>query len=298
MTMVSTQWAAPIFILNGPGVTLDLMQIMQNGIAVSKKDLGSPAVREVTYDLASSDGTDDQTRFFGQRVVAITGKCFNTPTQSRSKAWDLLMPYLDPQARVKLQYRFDSDVAAPREIRNMRVSQYTKGASSPTAFDFQIQWKADPISFESAQKTLSLIPTGVAGVGRTYPLTFPRVYSSATGASPGIATSYGTYKTWPIYRIYGPCTNPTIQSSPANCLASGQIVMAITIPTGSYVEIDTLARTVMLGGPSGSSRYSTVDFSQTTWSPLQPGQNTITYTAGAASPPCSLTVLWNDAFLA
>jgi hypothetical protein len=294
-----SSWLQPIFKLFTPsGMSLDLMQYAQNGIAISQKDLGAPTVREVTYDRAASDGTDDQTRYLGQRVVAITGKCFNTLSRSRTAAFDLLTPFLDPQARCKLQYQFDSDQAGGyRELRNLRIAQFTRLASSPTAFDFQVQWKADPVSYDTSQSSITLTPTGLTGVGRTYSLIFPRVYPTATGSSPGVAVSNGTYKTWPIYRIYGPCTNPQVQSVPANGLQSGLVVLNLTIASGQYVEIDTLARTVMLGGPTGSSRYNTVNFPQTVWAPLQPGNNTITFTAGAASNPCSLTTLWSDAFL-
>jgi hypothetical protein len=277
---------------------LDLNDWQNNGIAISKKDLGNPTVREVIYDHSDQDGSDDQTRFLSQRVVSLTGKCFGIPGQSRSRAWLLLQPFLDPAARSTLFFQMDDDDVQNLSLSNLRVSQYSKVASSPTAFDFSIQFKCDPAAYGPFNAS-TFVPTGLAGAGRAYPLTFNRVYPSSGAGAPAVITSAGTFKTWPIYRIHGPCTNPYVSIVVNNNTSQiiGQFGLLTTIPGGQYIEVDSHARTVLLGGVGGSSRYSTVDFANTNWVPMQPGANTLIFTASVASAGCMCQLLWADAYM-
>lgn len=281
--------------------TLDLTQWQQNGIAISLLDIGAPDIREVVYSRSTVDGVDDQTQFFGQRLITMTGKCFNLPGWSRSKAWDLLQPFLDPAARATLVYSYEPDaMPESRVINNLRVSTYSKQASSPMAFAFQIQWKGDPIAYEQTQESADIGNAASGTLGRTYPRTFSLVYPTAPGGS-GVLTvaTDGTYKTWPIYRIYGPCTNPTvamINSPGGNVL--GQVRLLAGIPGGAYVEINSQMRTVMYNGPSGVNWYRYIDFANTSWIPMLPGTNTFRFTATSATGAAHCTILWNDAFLA
>jgi hypothetical protein len=286
------------FITDNVGHTLDLTQWPANGIAISKRDLGAPTVREVIYDLSSQDGSDDQTRYLSQRVVALTGKCFNVPGRSRSAAWLLMQPFLNPQARCSLTFQLDNDVV-PLELHNLRVSQYSKVASSPTGFDFSVQWKCDPVAFDLIQQSATTQPIGSTGLGRSYPLSYNRQWPVSVVGSPLVIVSNGTYRTWPLYRINGPCINPVVSIvDNVSFTPIGQFRLLMTIAAGSYVEVDSAARTVMLGGPTGSSRYNTLDFANLDWEPLQPGTNTLEFSAPSSSAGCQCTILWNDAYMA
>jgi hypothetical protein len=281
-----------------PTLKLDLNNWQNNGIAISQKDLGAPAVREVVYNNASSDGVQDVTQFFAQRVVSITGKCFNIPGSSRSNNWQLLQPFLDPQGRFKLRYNIDDDMPQ-HELRNLRVSQWTRMASSPTALAFQIQFKADPEAHDCQQQSITLQSLFLPAPGRIYPRKYNITYPPPV-RDPGtaVANTDGTYKTWPIYQFYGPCTNPVIQLRyRPNDVVVGEVKVLISLLTTDMLEIDTHARTVMLGGADGSSRYANLDFINTVWTPMAPGSNYFRFSADAAALPASCVVLWNDAYL-
>jgi hypothetical protein len=281
-----------------PTMSLDLNNWQTNGIAISQKDLGAAEVREVVYNNSSSDGVTDVTQFLGQRVVSLTGKCFNLPTSSRSNNWQLLQPFLDPAQRFRLRYQMDDDMPQ-HEIRNMRISQWSRMASSPTGLQFQIQWKADPAAYDSQQQSITMASLFTPATGRiynrTYNITYP-IPLSRPGT--GVAITDGTYKTWPIIRFFGPCVNPVLQLRYVpNGPVIGQVAVLITLLTTDMLEIDTFARTVMLGGASGSSRYSSLDFINTTWAPMAPYNNYFRFSATSAQQPASCVVLWNDAYL-
>ena len=290
-----------MFLIQNSLATLDLNDWATNGIAISDKDLGSPSVRESTQDIPTQDGTQDTTSFFSQRVIAITGKTFNLPTQSRSKAWDLIQPFLDPKQRSTLTYQMDDDMT-PRILTGLRIAQWAKSASSPTGFAFQVQWKADPSALDANVQMVSTDFAYSGSIGRTYNRTYPLSYPSGTGGSGVvIATSNGTYTTWPTYQIYGPWTNPVISLLGPLGVVVGQVGLLMSIPVNQYVEINSKLRTVVLFDGStggGSSRYQNLDFMNLLWAPMEPGANTFRFTASAAVAPALGYVIWQDAFLA
>jgi hypothetical protein len=289
-----------MFLIANDLATLDLNDWSVNGLAISQKDLGAPGVRESVQDIPTRDGTEDTTQFFSQRVVAITGKAFNMPTQSRSKAWDLMQPFLDPKQRSTLTYQMDDDMS-PRVLTGLRVAQWSKMASSPTGFAFQVQWKADPAALDPNVQFVTTDFAFIGSIGRTYPRTYNLVYPVGSGGS-GIvsAVSSGSYTTWPIYTIAGPCTNPVISLLDDMGNRIGQVGLLMTIPVSQNVVIDSLNRTVVLYDGStagGSSRYSVIDFANLDWEPMEPGANTFLFTASAASAPATCQISWQDAFL-
>jgi hypothetical protein len=288
----------PVDPLGNPLIQLDLNNYQANGIAVNTKDLGAPTVREVVYNKASSDGVDDVTQFLGQRLITIAGNCYNMPGQSRSKAFVLLMPFMDPQKRYTLQYKMDDDVRL-HEMRNLRISMWQRASNGPTAFSFQLQYKADPAAFDCQQQSVTMTSLFTPAAGRVYNRTYDLVYPTAVAiAGSGVANSIGTYKTWPIVQFYGPCVNPQIQMRlQPNASVIGQIRVLITLQPGDMLEVDTLNRTVMLGGAAGTTRYADLDFINTYWQPMQPGPNYFRFSADSASPPASAAVLWNDAYI-
>jgi hypothetical protein len=53
----------------------------------------------------------------------------------------------------------------------------------------------------------------------------------------------------------------------------------------------------LINGLTGSSRYSSLDFTQTVWQPFFSGPTTIRFAPSTFSAPCQLVVLWKDASL-
>lgn len=116
-------------------------------------------------------------------------------------------------------------------------------------------------------------PTWYAGNATGNPTTTYYLYSNIGGTQ--VITSGGNWPTFPIIRVNGPITNPTITNN-----TTGQsIALTATITAGNYYDIDLSygKKTVIDNG--GVNRISTVSAASNlaTWS-LMPGNNTIAVT--------------------
>lgn len=293
--------AAQTLILTLGSLTLDLNNYDANGFLVSSFDPGYPPPRVVANDLPGQDGSDDQTAYFSARTVVITGSLIPSAQGSRAKAFDALAPFLAPGARPTLMFATDSDT----DIRclDMRVGQWTNPIDHPTnATAFSVQWVCpNPIAYDQTINEVDVAFATGSTSGRTYPRIYPLTYPTG-GSSSGEATvvTGGTYASWPILRIFGPCANPSvIWLDPVLLTPLGPKVVfnGLTVADGHYVEVDTRARTALLDGVPGSSQYNFVNFANTTWGPLQPGANLLQFAPASASTDSLLAVRWRDSYL-
>jgi hypothetical protein len=273
--------------------SLDLMD-QANGYRVDQLDIGFPTVRAVTAALPTRDGDYDTTRLFGPRVVTISGSVIPTATAARQAAVSTLAYWSRPRVRPRLVYAVDA--AMPPLAIGLRGNQLSAPYTNPTVTAFSVSWVApDPVAYALAYQTITLGPLGTAS-GRTYNLTFNRTYPAATGgAGIGTAVNGGDKGAWPRLLIYGPCTNPAVfWVTPPG----GAVVFAsLTIAAGDYVDVDTFAQTALLNSSPAASRYSTLDFVQTVWAPLEPGTNTLRFAPASFAAPCQCAVIWRDAWI-
>jgi hypothetical protein len=293
---------APVLMLELGNLQLDLNDVDSTGFLIGTVDLGYAPPRVVTTDLPEQDGADDQTEFFTARTVQLTGAVVPTVAGwSRTKAKDKLAPFLAAKARPTLHYALDADV----DVRclGLRIGQWSNPIDHPgNATAFSVQWVCpDPIAYgKSTNEVILPTTTGSTG-GFSFPLHFPIHFPRFEGStSSGIIFNVGTYQSWPLLRIYGPCTDPAVVwIDPVTGLSTGtQVVFSgLTIDAGDYVEVDTRAHTARLNGSVAANRYSTIDFAATLWGPLTTGPNPLRFTAAAASSDCVCHVLWRDAFL-
>jgi hypothetical protein len=279
--------------------TLDFDNWANHGIIASTVDLGYPTVREVMTNLPGQDGEFDETAYFGTRVVTITGNIGPCTDGSRSQGLATLAPFLAPKARPKLIFALDTDVFD--RALSMRPANFTGPVATGNTVNFSASWKCpDPIAYGLVTNQVSILPSIGGDLGRTYPLVFPRHYPHSYGYMPSVFDTNGDYPAFPLLRIYGPCTDPgvtwldpvTQALLPTKVLFSG-----LTINLGDYIEVDTKAQTVLLNGDPNANRYSFLDFANTAWGPLQPGDNLLRFVSSSASSPSLVKVLWQDAFL-
>lgn len=272
-----------------------------HGVVVTTVDLGFPAVREVSTALPTQDGSYDETAFVGPRVVTLTGNVGPGTNGSRSSARGALAPFLAPSARPTLVVALDDD-AAEMEL-TMRATDFTSvagpgGSSSP----FTASWTCpDPIAYGTGTNEVDLRPATAGSAGRTYPKTFSYSYPvTLGGGGTSFITTNGDYGAFPVIQIDGPVTNPVITwLDPVTRTPSGpQIVISgLTVAAGTYLEIDTKARTVYLNGDPNYNRFPYLDFEATIWAPLQAGTNLLRFTTPSSAPPAIARVFWRDAFL-
>lgn len=138
--------------------------------------------------------------------------------------------------------------------------------------------------------TLSSVATTLptAGGGLTFNATFNLLFGAVSTGGSIFAANLGTFPTPPTYRIDGPCTNPSIEN-----VTSGQrLELTITLGSGEFLDIDTDARTVLLGGTA--SRYSTL--TRADWFDLPPGTTELKFRA-VTGTSAQLTATWRSAWL-
>lgn len=279
---------------------LDLNDIDENGFVIASVDPGCATPREITTVLPGQDGQDDQTEFFGPRSVQLTGAIVPTCGGSRTKMKDRLAPFLAAKARPTLIYALDPDV----DVRciDLRISQWSNVIDHPgNATAFSVQWVGKPIAYGPFLNEVDLPLSAGSTSGFSFPLIFPLSFGDTSGPTEdGTILNVGTYPSWPILRVYGPCTDPSILFiDPETGESNGtQIVFSgLVIGDGEYAEIDTQARTVLINGDPGANRYNFVDFARTTWGQLQVGPNRVRFTAAAASGDVITKVLWRESYL-
>jgi hypothetical protein len=284
---------------------LDLMDYDANGIIVDSVDLGYPDVREDTGVWTDANGTWDFTRFFGARGITLGGTLVDSARGTRSMSYKALIPYLDPAARPVLVYSFDGDDHFA--YLNLRAAGYSGAITNPVITKWSAQWKCpDAIAYDLESNSVTIIPGVTGSFGRTYTTpqlqtptptsgwTPNRYYPVMGGAAYGLASNNGTAVTWPIIQIFGYCTVPAIINDTTNktfAMASGY-----TVNAGEVLVIDTRQRAVYLGTPN-ASRYNQVDFSRSSFWPLIPGDNHITFVPATADPNAKAVITWQNAYI-
>jgi len=284
------------------GQTLDLMDAA-NGYRVDTLDLGYPDVREDMNPAPLRHGTVDLTRLFGARAVTVSGSLIPSGQGSRQQAWHALAPFLDPGARVTLTYQVDPD-ARPHQM-TVRAAQVSGPVTNPTVSPFSVGFKAaDPLAYDAAAQVGIVYPGSAAG--RAYPLVYQitpaqnRVYP-AGGATSANLTSNGDFTVYPLLRIYGPGTNPTVTEAvpgaPVNPAGRIAFTSGFIINAGDYIQVDCRARTAYLNGNPANNVYGSIA-SNIAWPYLPPGVTTTwTYAATGLGTASQLQVAWNDAYL-
>jgi hypothetical protein len=102
---------------------------------------------------------------------------------------------------------------------------------------------------------------------------------------PGVVVNLGNRPTFPVWKVFGPFTAFTLTNTTTGDTFQydGALPGAVGVGGGSYLEIDTFRNTLYLNG-SGANLKPGVVMVNSDFSPLPPGNNTITIPGvGAAS---------------
>lgn len=281
---------------------LDLQDIDNNGFIIQTVDLGFPTPREVVTALPGQDGQQDDTSYFGPRSVQLSGAIVPTIAgNSRTKAKDKIAPYLAANARPTLLYALDPDV----DIRTLglRIGQLANPIDHPgNATAFSVQWVGQPIAYGRSTNEVDLPLSRGSSEGFSFPLSFPFSFPHSSSGPSGVTDvlNGGTYPSWPILQI-GPSTDPSVfWVDPITGESSGtQVIFAggLVIADGDYLEVDMKGGTARINGDPGASRYSFVDFANSSFGPLAVGPNSLRFTAADAPTDTVCKVLWRPAYL-
>jgi hypothetical protein len=274
------------------------------GYFCSSLDLGYPQPREVTSILPARDGLSDRTRFMGGRVVTIALTAMAGAGAVIDAVAAQFAPYMVPSARPVLHYVLDRPGVAERTLV-LRGSGYAWPIAGAYQRDVQLQFlAADPVIRDPTIQTVTAWAGSSTAQGRTYPLTFPRLYpSGGAGANTARLSSAGDVPVQPLLRIYGPITAPVVYLAVYNPAFAGttQIVFlgSFSIAAGAYVEVDTAAKTARINGDPTQSVLSSINWTATTWPvcPVAPGYTLIQLTGSSTSGVTQVQAIWQDGYL-
>ena len=160
----------------------------EQGWSLEQLQIGFPAVRSVVRNRAIDDGVFDDTLFVGARSVTLTLR-MATPTATQA-ALDRLLPFVSPRERPVLTW---SLAGSPTETRSLTL----RGVDAPVVIDGP-SYQSIVVSFVSTESYVRsgdqrcILAVVQPSEGRTYDLTFDRVYSAASYTINGRTMTYRT----------------------------------------------------------------------------------------------------------
>lgn len=244
-------------------------------VSVSGIAIGLPEVRAVSEYRSDTDGTRDSTALIGARPVSITAELYSTPA-ALADAWRAFMA---PRKRCYL-YCNDSEWVGVRRIL-LRADQWSDPIAQGADDIYravQAQWKAIDGLWEDANATVVTIGAyapGSTGMTFTGGMKFPIAWTAGVASTGTIITNAGAMPLHYTAQLYGICTGPVL----INDTTGQQIAFTtvLSIGAGSYVAVDTRARTANLLSDPAQSQLMNMDFVNSAWWQLQPGDNSIRF---------------------
>lgn len=265
----------------------------ENGFNIRDFNLGFPVVRTVMDGRPNIDGMDDRTRFFGSRVVSLDIDLVG----DKWALLDELAPYLNPANRPFLVYE---DAEQTRRIL-LRASEETAVITAPTNIQrVLLQWVAPDGAAEGLDVVEFEVPA-VVGVeaGFTWDLTFNLTFPTTSPSGRINVESPGNVRTYPVIRLFGPCTNPRIDnaSDPNLVGEPKQLRFFQTLSASQFIEVNTRERTVFLNGNPDLPLYSALDFNVSDYWSLAAGDNFVKYFPESFGTGARAVILFRPAFL-
>lgn len=265
-----------------------------HGYVITNYDLGWPDVRAVVNPRTNADGMIDTTAWFGARTVSLN-LALNGNKGACAVLRDQLAAFVHPARRPVLTFQEDFDT----RIRAMSLRGAQSGAPiSHRLFNqMAVSWLCpNGIMEASVGKVTTVFASSSSGTvtGIVFPITFPITFPSYPVEGQATVVNAGTADAYPILRMYGPIVDPYIDQ-----IGLGQRLAftGLTIPAGSYVEINTRTKTVLFLSDPNQSQYDKIDYTVSSWWRLLPGVNLIRYQGASFSPPANLEIRWSDVWI-
>ena len=295
--------AARLTLPDGRAIALD---DVDSGYAMTELDLGYPAPREVVSNKPDQDGVDDRTVYFGSRVVTAKITSWQGGSMLIDDIARAFAPFMDIRQRPTLHYTEDS-LKAERYIR-LRPSDWAAPMGIPPSRDLQLSFVAsDPVMWDPTVHTATAWSGSSTSGGRTYPLTFNRIYPPG-GGSPvnGVIQTAGDVPARPVLRIYGPITNPMVvmeNITPGSGVLGPWLNMffinSFTIAAGHFVEVDYMRKTILIDADPKQPAYQNVDWNQSSWGaiPVAPSTTYLSLMGSTTTSISQVVATWQDGFL-
>lgn len=245
------------------------------GYCVTELQIGWPEVRDVVRPVALGDGTIDDATFYGARAVSVTFR-LDQRWQKAQALLDVLYPLTSIKTTQVMAIALPGFDAAS-DLRYLTV----KGLSAPLVVNgpkyltvtLSFRTVGTPF-FSGAIECVTITPSDPGPeAGRTYDLTFDRVYAAGNPPNSATITNLGNAPSDWNCALNGSGVNPqiTVNGTTLAFTRNG----GLTLDPTDVVYIDTYSRTIV--DAAGNSLYSQANFEDWTWDDLKlpPGTSTI-----------------------
>lgn len=272
----------------------DLALDCGDGYVMASLDIGFPEERPVVRGRALADGVFDDSRYLGRRAITVTIHLDNRIATTQVLV-DRLLAFMSQRRRPTLTWALSG---SPTDFRSVVV----RGVNAPLFID-KPKYRVVVCSFlsedsylHSAAETCVILDPNNPDpeIGRTYNLTFNRVYVPTSPVGGTYVNNTGTAPANWRGTLRYTAVNPliTVGSTIMNLSQNG----GINLITGQTLVIDTEARTILLNGDPTLSRYDRVNFEDWAWDDLllQPGLNLVRLQGTGFSLPTRLEFCWSD----
>ena len=269
------------------------------GYYLTQLDLGFPDPRAVLDDRPDSDGQTDRTAYGSSRVVSANIVALASAGAEIDAVASMFGPFMAANVRPTLHYVLERPGASERTMI-VRGSGYSWPLEGASRREIQLQWvAADGAARDVTVRSATAWAGSSSIAGRTYPLTFNRVYP-AGGASPsiGVIQPGGDVVARPRFRIFGPVTGPDLRITLAGASVVEELRFAasFTIAAGRYVDADSHRRTIV--DDTGASVYGQVLWGQSQWGALLPGSTYQMALLGSTTTGSTQALAtWQDGYL-
>jgi hypothetical protein len=257
------------------GLSLD---VAPYHIEVVEGLIGSPDIRSADRPRTTNGLVPGVDRYSGRAVTMTVNIVADTPT-AISEAVSAFATAFSAPKDVDSPLTFTipgvaSGLAARLNVRPRKMSvpidrTYHQGAAVASVELFA----ADPLIYSDTTGLVTLLSDWDVG-GLLFDLEFDAIFGGGGSFGTSTINNAGSAVAPVFITINGPVTNPEIR----NVTTGQSLGFTVTLDVGELLEIDSAARTVMLGG--SADRYSYLTLPQ--WWGLVPGRNEIRYFADAA----------------
>lgn len=265
----------------------------ESGVLCTKLDMGWPDPRVDSTPVPKRSGNIDHTRWYGDRAVSLDLSITDGTIGRRVDVLGRLAPFLHPARRPTLRYVDDmhggGSMVRTVTLAPRKLSAGREGTRSTAA---QAQFVA-PLGVAVADQVISfdVRPLSDAPSGRAYSLAYPRTYPTGHSTAPRTLPIIGDSQPIIVARVFGECTAPKVTAEQnGETWTVVETLSSVTIPTGSFLEIDMTAHTVLLNGSAGASRFEWISHATSTWRLPMPGTATVRFSCASAQPDAVLRI--------
>lgn len=238
-----------------------------------------------TVDKRSqADGDWITPQWASGRVVHVSGTIEDTSWDNVTRAFDRLLAQL-PFRQLGSMIVTAGEGTYPAQtalIRQHEKPLLTDRFNNRADFSLSV-FAPDPRKYETVLRSLNLVLPILSG-GIAPPLTPPFTVTGSTSVSQGDVYNDGNVTTYPTLTITGPCPPATI----TNLTTSESLRVVDAVPAGQTLVIDVRNGTATINGQSRRVLG--------TWWGLQPGLNTISFTADTYDAGATLGLTFRSAW--